>query len=456
MNLGFISSPEAQINRAMWIGSCIKINSFLKLSEHLNSGNKNNVANNINSTYQVIVQDSTDKTNIKDSLKVLPDSLLLKKNKTVKVNKDSLQLLQMSIDSTARIENLKYQPHYSPFVKFKSKRISPIFLQPSSTYRRRTVEIDSTGKFVIIKEFIYGIQSKVLLKIPIDEYIKLQLGNNEVNEWNRLVGKYESKSSTKELGQLIKDITNFEIPLPSVGVLSIFGPPKISLKIGGAVDIHGAFKSETTQGVTASLLGNTRSEPDFKQQVQINVKGTIGDKLNINADWNTERTFQYENQLKIRYTGYEDEIIKSIEAGNVSLQTSPLVGGSEALFGIKAKFQFGPFSLTTIASQKKGKIKTVNVTGGSTSSDFTIRAYNYSTNHYFLDTLYASTNPNLNLFNNYYGQPTPIINPIYRVNNIEVWRSVTGVAVDQSKERDRKSTRLNSSHIPLSRMPSSA
>ncbi|MCK7524633.1 MAG: hypothetical protein MZV64_46965 [Ignavibacteriales bacterium] len=61
--------------------------------------------------------------------------------------------------------------------------------------------------------------------------------------------------------------------------------------------------------------------------------------------------------LKIKYTGYEDEIIQSIEAGNVSLQTSPLVGGSEALFGIKAQFKMGPFSLTTIASQKKVKQK---------------------------------------------------------------------------------------------------
>ena len=111
------------------------------------------------------------------------------------------------------------------------------------------------------------------------------------------------------------------------------------------MQIHGAWRSETTDGITASRLGNTRNEPDFKQQVQINVNGTIGDKLNIAADWNTERTFEYENQLKIKYTGYDDEIIQSIEAGNVSLQTSPLVGGSEALFGIKAQMKMGPFSL---------------------------------------------------------------------------------------------------------------
>lgn len=419
----------------MWIESFIKINSYLKLSKNLNSKRDNTLQDNNYLPVLPSVKDSTDKIKSMGAFKVLPDSVL-KIIEPVKMNEDSLQLLQMSIDSTARLENLKYKPKYFPFVKFEDRKISPLFLQPSATYRTRTIDIDSTGQYVIIKESIYGIQSKILLKIPIDEYINLKLKSNQVNEWEKLVGKYEVKSSTKELGQLIKNITNFEIPLPSVGVLSIFGPPKIGLKIGGAVDIQGSFKTETTQGVAISQLGNTRSTPNFKQQVQINVKGTIGDKLNINADWNTERTFQYENQLKIKYTGYEDEIIQSIEAGNVSLQTSPLVGGSAALFGIKARFKFGPFSLVTIASQKKGKIKTVNVSSGSKSSEFKLRAYDYSQNHYFIDTLYASQNPDLNLFFNYYGKPTPGVNPLYRVTKIEVWRSVTGLAVDRSKERN--------------------
>ena len=161
------------------------------------------------------------------------------------------------------------------------------------------------------------------------------------------------------------------------------------MKIGGSVQIHGAWRSETTEGVTANRLGNTRNEPDFKQQVQINVSGTIGDKLNINADWNTERTFEYENQLKIKYTGYEDEIIQNIEAGNVSMQTPSLIGGAEALFGVKALFQMGPFKLTALASQKKGETKEVAVSGGSTSQEYTVRAYDYSENHYFIDEVYA-------------------------------------------------------------------
>ena len=314
------------------------------------------------------------------------------------------------------------------------KKYVPRFvLQPAPGMITRSVQIDSTGKYVEVKEEINGVPYKTILRIPLKEYIDLQLAMNEKEDWDKLGNNYELKSSKKELGQLIKNITDFEIPLPSVGVLSIFGAPKISLKIGGAIDIHGAWTSQTTEGLTTSLLGNTTTAPDFSQTVQVNVDGTIGDKLNIKADWNTERQFQYENQLKIKYTGYDDEIVQSVEAGNVSLQTSPLVGGSEALFGIKAQFKLGPLTLTTLASQKKGQIKEVNVSGGATSSTFNLRAYNYSTNHYFIDTAYASQT--LNLFYNYFGSPTPLVNQDYLVTSIEVWRSVNSTIKNPGIER---------------------
>ncbi len=70
-----------------------------------------------------------------------------------------------------------------------------------------------------------------------------------------------------------------------------------------------------------SFIRNTQNNINFKQEVQVTAKGTIGDKLTIDADWNTQRVFDFENQLKLKYTGYADEVIKKIEAGNVSLET---------------------------------------------------------------------------------------------------------------------------------------
>ena len=356
-----------------------------------------------------------------------PDTTLtLKQIDSLRADSIKLGFIEIDssmFDSTARLKHFKYVRKDNEFLEFEQKRKLSFFSSPTSQVIRRTVELDSTGNFVIIREFAANAELRSPLKLPLDQYIELRLASTSRGNWEELGYEYKLAESKDDLGQLFSDITNIEIPLPSVSFLSIFGPPKISLKINGAVDIHGAWRNETTEGVTASLLGNTRNEPDFKQQVQINVNGTIGDKLTIGADWNTERTFEYENQLKLHYKGYDDEIIKSIEAGNVSLQTSPLVGGGEALFGIKALFQFGPFSLTALASQKKSEVEEVSVSGGSQKSQFEVHAYDYSQNHYFVDLAYADST--LNIFGNYFQNATPLINPEYRIKEIEVWKTTS-------------------------------
>jgi cell surface protein SprA len=70
----------------------------------------------------------------------------------------------------------------------------------------------------------------------------------------------------------------------------------------------------------------TESIPTFEQNLRLNIQGTIGDKLTIRTDWDTERTFDFENRLSIRYQGYEDEILQSIEMGNVSMPVRQLAG----------------------------------------------------------------------------------------------------------------------------------
>ncbi|MFA6235454.1 MAG: cell surface protein SprA, partial [Bacteroidota bacterium] len=188
---------------------------------------------------------------------------------------------------------------------------------------------------------------------------------------------------------------------------------------------------------------------NFKQQVQINVNGLVGDKLSIRADWSTERTFDYENQLKLKYTGYEDEIVQSVEAGNVSLQTpSTLIQGSGALFGIKAEFQAGPLRLQTIASQKKGEASRLSINGGAQEQKFERHAYDYSDNHYFVDAAYrdvdvtAGESPYEAYYNYralYPNNDAPVvIRPDLYIKDLEVWlsRPATSGVVTDPEERE--------------------
>lgn len=444
LSFGFTNKTESKFSNQLLIDACFNYlslinahNNTLQNFNFLSENDKSEDENLLKLSFAIpdttIKADSLSADSLKlfDSTAVVlskADSILLK------VKQDSLRRIDsLSQDSTARVKYFRAARNDYYSVPFRVKKPSSFFVQPSATSLIRTAELDSSGTKVVIKEKIAGKEAKTFLEIPLDEYIQLRLDAINRDLWEKQGYEYKLKSDKKDLSQLITDITNIEIPLPSTSLLSIFGPPKINLKIAGAVDIHGAWRNETTTGITTSALGNTRNEPDFKQQVQINLSGTIGDKLTISADWNTERQFQYENQLKIKYTGYDDEIIQSIEAGNVTLQASPLIGGSEALFGVKALVKVGPFSLTALASQKKGEVQEVSLSGGAKAQKFEIRAYDYSPNHFFLHSVYANTT--LNAFNKYYGNPIPSVIDSILVKDIEVWKSVTGIV---NPELERK------------------
>ncbi len=473
LSYSFSFNEDNLVNRQLWIDGFINYlnesnlnlpiqqemdeNNLIQLGKDLNSdyifnsSNKNNQAYTFDDTSkgrqrtETIFDTLSNSPSNKIDTNIVSDSTQL--NDSIKVN-------LYAIDSTARIKNFKYKPKDVPYLNLYNPKPSKFFAQPSPNLKRRVIEIDSTGKYVEVKEMVGDEVTKIILRLTLEDYLKVRLESREREMWESLGYEYTLKDTAlRELGQLLQDITELEIPLPQVGFLSIFGPPRINLKIGGAVDIHGAWRSETTEGLTISGLGNTRNEPDFRQQVQINVNGTIGDKLQINADWNTERTFEYENQLKLKYTGYEDEIVQSVEAGNVSLQTSPLVGGGEALFGIKALFKMGPFTLTTIASQKKGEIKEKTITSGATSQDFTKRVYEYSKNHFFLDAIYADTSAELNFFYKYHStqiEPTSY----YKVSDIEVYKSLNQNTINKANEYQGVAI-MDLSEKPLSGYPDS-
>ena len=73
----------------------------------------------------------------------------------------------------------------------------------------------------------------------------------------------------------------------------------------------------------------------------------IGDKLKLPISYNTLANFDFENQLKLDYRGKDDEILKSIEAGNISFQTKgTLMSSVQSLFGLKTQLQFGRLFIT--------------------------------------------------------------------------------------------------------------
>lgn len=312
------------------------------------------------------------------------------------------------VDSTARVNNFKYQRTDDPIPDYGEMR-SPLLLY-NSQYTEFNVTFDSLNNVVITESFD-GEQYKAPRVIPLEKYIEIRSRLQQQEQFYKSVADFYQIETQDDLEKLFKNITEITIPLPFASE-TIFGPPTINLKINGIIDITASYQRSSNDLQTITSETQDQNNINFKQEVQVTTKGTVGDKLTVDADWNSQRTFEFENQLKLKYTGYPDEVIQSIEAGNVSLETrSNLISSTQALFGVKAQFKLGPLTLTTIASQKKSEKKEVNITGGSVETPFNINIYDYSENNYLLDESYGD------FFTAYY---TSGSSPI-EVTKVEVW-----------------------------------
>lgn len=206
----------------------------------------------------------------------------------------------------------------------------------------------------------------------------------------------------------------------------IFGGNTVDIRPNGSAELIFAYNGTKTENPAIPVKNRKTNTFDFDEKIQLNVVGKIGDKLKLTTSYNTEATFDYENQMKLEYTGYEDEIIKKIEAGNVNLPLNgSLITGSQTLFGVKTQLQFGRLTVTSVLSQQKGKKSEVEVTGGAQVTKFEIPGDQYEANkHYFLAHFFRD-NFNTAL------QGLPYVNSQVNVTKLEVWVTNTnGSTVD--------------------------
>jgi cell surface protein SprA len=341
-----------------------------------------------------------------------------------KARQDSIR--KLPVDSTARLKYFKYIAPYNYGTKTNSTT-SPIILGNSDLIKYE-VSFDSLNN-VIVRQTFNGEDIKAPLVMTIDAYLKLLSNEKQKSIFNDIVSAKFQGNTQDDLSKLFEKITNITIPLPFKSE-TIFGPPTISLSINGIIDITASYQKITSSQTNTLVADNTQNNINFKQDVQVTARGKVGDKLSIDADWNTTRTFDFENQLKLKYEGYADEVIQKIEAGNVSLDTKMgLIQSSQALFGIRGEFKLGPLTLTTVVSQKKSKQETKDFSGGSSQQDFTINIYNYSDNHYFLDTAYR-TNFKDFMDDGNLSDPDAIARQVSN-ENFEVWVQTTNTTADR-------------------------
>ena len=243
-----------------------------------------------------------------------------------------------------------------------------------------------------------------------------QYGNMELRKSMRTY--FNKRNSELLQGEKDKEPFNVLDMNFALGPLEkIFGPGGVQLKTQGSVQISAGVKSNKTDNPALSLTARRKTYFDFDQKIQATINASVGDRMKFNMSYNTDATFDFDSKnIKLQYEGTEDDIVKSIEAGNVSMTTgSSLIRGSTALFGIKSQLQFGKLTATALVSQQNSESRTVNTKGGVQTTDFSINADEYDQNrHYFLGHFFR---------NNYdsFASKLPYVSSGVNITRVEVW-----------------------------------
>lgn len=170
----------------------------------------------------------------------------------------------------------------------------------------------------------------------------------------------------------------------------IFGPGGVQLKTQGYTEVSAGIKHTSVENPTLALKNRSRTMFDFQQKIQMNVNASVGEKVNFGLNYDTEATFDFDSKrLKLAYEGNEDEIVKYLGAGNVSLNTTnSLINGGASLFGIRADLQFGKLRINTVISQQESQTQSVGSKGGVQTTNFQFDAAKYDENQHFFLTHY--------------------------------------------------------------------
>ena len=209
----------------------------------------------------------------------------------------------------------------------------------------------------------------------------------------------------------------------------IFGPGGVQLKLQGSAELTFAFKHQFVDNPSLTKRAKNNNIFDFDEKFQFNVNGKVGERLTFTMSYNTEASFSFDQQnIKLAYKGQDDDIIQSIEAGNVSLDlNSQLIRGSKALFGVKTNLKFGRLNVQAVISQQNSDAQSVSSEGGAQMTKYEVKADSYDENKHFFLGYY---------FRDHFNQAMssmPYVASGVTINRVEVWITNRKGVYDQAR-----------------------
>ncbi|MFQ5824697.1 MAG: cell surface protein SprA, partial [bacterium] len=289
---------------------------------------------------------------------------------------------------------------------------------------KHQVEIESLHSYVIVRETVLENNVQLPTILTFEQYLEVEQQEHLERTWQiHVVRQFTTKAErSKGSGGINLDIP---VKIKSGAFQKIFGGSTVGLTVTGDIRIQAGIRREDRSEVRTAITRGANTNFKMQQTQRFTVTGKIGDKVTVNVDQDSERAFDFDNNVRLNYQGYDDEIIKKIEAGNITLSLPAtrfvtFSGRNSGLFGIKTEMALGNLNITSIASQEKGESQKLSLKGGAKESTQKLPDYRYlDQTYFFLDSLYREQYRHFdNNGNHIFG----LVSPILR-DSVEVYKA---------------------------------
>ena len=272
-----------------------------------------------------------------------------------------------------------------------------------------TIEYDPVSGNYVVRTRIGDVEIATPYMMTEAEYRAYSERQEMGQFWQGKIGEVEHNNENKF------DITDMKFNIGPAD--KVFGPGGVQVKLQGSAELLFGFKHQFIDNPSLTQRSRNNNIFDFDEKIQLNVNGKVGDKLNFNMGYNTEASFSFDQQnIKLNFKGQEDDIIQSLEAGNVSMTlNNSLIRGSSALFGVKTDLKFGKLRVQALVSQQNSESQTVSSKGGAQTTSFEVPIDSYDENRHFFLSYYFRDNYEQAM------KALPYIASGVTINRIEVW-----------------------------------
>ncbi|MBT4068130.1 MAG: cell surface protein SprA [Candidatus Marinimicrobia bacterium] len=247
----------------------------------------------------------------------------------------------------------------------------------------KSIEISKDWSTISFDGKLHGNSYTMPFVAPMDWYFEKQIKLNREVAFEKAIR--DTSKARGSQSQILQDRRGKGIEVIGVDMGNI---GRVSLTARGNVTIKGNLVFQDQELIRSKLSETQNTHLEFDQTQRISVEGKIGDRVSVNVDHDSERDFDWENNIRISYKGEEDDIVQTVDAGNVSLNlpgSQSLMGSAnhQGLFGIKTVSKLGPMNITAIASVVNTEKKSLEYKGKSEAQTVKIQDYYYVKNKYF-------------------------------------------------------------------------